>query len=532
MKTNLCTDLCIVSVILSLAGAEQRPNILLITADDMNWDSVGAYGCPVPDVTPNIDNLVSQGFMFDYGYVNIAICDPSRHVILSGSHSHQTMTRGFTEVEPMGPTLPSLLRDNGYYIAQVNKRQVGYPFFEWIGEHNTMWGRNATFSGQLAARIMRKARNLGAPFFLNFNLNDPHRPFHGSKAEKERFGDQRNSMFQDPSRIYKADEINVPGFLPDLPAVRTEMAQYYSSVRRLDDGVGALLHALELVGQVNNTVVLFMSDNGLSAPYAKINCYQASLRVPLILRYPGVIEPGKRETTRMVSAIDIAPTLLEIVGLPVPSHMAGRSFVPLLYGEEQDDRDFVIGYYYRNLKDAEMYPMFVVHTIDWVYIYNPWVKKGKEVKNSDYKKSLIRLAMLDFANYDEAIYNRVQFHRFRIREELYHLEDDPDSYVNVIDKPENQERLARMRAVLVQWMKETDHPAQTLMQDPHNDTLISAYLSYETCNARVQIEERYYGGSSINSTCTLSSSAIRQRDQRMLFFVLALWIFSVGAILV
>lgn len=504
------------SVLVMEAHAQERPNILLITADDMNWDSMGAYGCPVPDVTPHLDHLATQeGFMFDYGYVNIAICNPSRQVILTGSHSHQTMTRGFTVVEPIGPTLPNFLQNpGGYYTAQVNKRQKEYSWNEGLGESRTMFGRNVTFTGQLATRIMQTATARGQPWFLNYNLNDPHRPFHGSQIEKEKFGnDGRLATFEDPSRIYTANEINVPGFLPDYNNVRKEMAQYYSSVRRLDDGVGALLRAVDAVGQTNQTLVIFMSDNGLSAPFAKINCYQASLRVPMIFRYPGVIAPGTRDGQHMVSAIDVAPTILDLVGLPIPPHMAGRSFAPLLRGEQsrQDQRDFVVGYYYRNLLDAEMYPMFVVHTIDWVYIYNPWVRSGKEVRNSDFLKSLIRLEMLHYANYDQEMYERVKFHRFRVREELYNLQEDPHSYVNLVDQAEHQDRVTDLRAILVQWMQETNHPAQTLMMDPHNETLISEYLQYETCNARIQIQDHYYNptNEAINNTCTLSSSSAR-----------------------
>jgi hypothetical protein len=103
-------------------------SILLITADDMNWDSVGVYGCPVEETTPNIDRLSSEGIQFDYGYVQVAVCTPSRQVMLSGSHSHQTMTRCFTELERVGPALPDVLKQNCYHIANINKQQ---DFYGW-----------------------------------------------------------------------------------------------------------------------------------------------------------------------------------------------------------------------------------------------------------------------------------------------------------------------------------------------------------------------------------------------------------------
>jgi N-sulfoglucosamine sulfohydrolase len=128
-KITLFALFCgLASLLVAGVALAERPNILLITADDLSWDSVGVYGCPVEETTPNIDRLASEGIQFDYGYVQIAICTPSRQVMLSGSHSHQTMTRCFTEMERVGPTLPDVLKQNGYHIANINKRQNHY---EW-----------------------------------------------------------------------------------------------------------------------------------------------------------------------------------------------------------------------------------------------------------------------------------------------------------------------------------------------------------------------------------------------------------------
>lgn len=467
-------------------ASAQRPNILLITADDMTWDSVGAYGCAVEETTPNIDRLASQGMQFDYGYVQIAICTPSRQVMLSGSHSHQTMTRCFTELERVGPALPDVLKQNGYHIANINKRQNHYDWDTVIDEAESGFGRDIPFHAEAVRSIIEAAGE--KPWFIMANFNDPHRPFHGSDAEKNwsKYDEPRFSM---PSRVYGTDEIVVPGFLPDLSDVRMEMAQYYSSVRRCDDGVGAILKALEGAGESDSTVVVFLSDHGISNPFAKMNCYQASLRVPLIVRYPGHVEAGRRDKFNMVSAVDLAPTLLELAGLDVPKAMAGRSFAPLLHGKSQAGRDYVIGYYYRNLRQTKMYPEFTVQMRDWVYIYNPWVDGVTEVHNSDYTGSPTLLAMWEAAETIPSIKERTDFHKYRVREELYNMRQDPHAYVNVAAAPENQERLESMRAILVEWMEETDHPALELMKDPHNEKLIAEYMEWERLNAVKQIEE-------------------------------------------
>jgi len=140
--------------------AEDRPNILLITADDMNWNSVGAYNSTVAGTTPNIDKLATQGMKFDYAYVQMAMCTPSRQVMLSGSHSHQTMTRGFTEIERVGPALPDILKQNGgYFIANINKEQDFYDWDVALTENETASGRDIPYQKKAVAGIINEAGN-------------------------------------------------------------------------------------------------------------------------------------------------------------------------------------------------------------------------------------------------------------------------------------------------------------------------------------------------------------------------------------
>jgi N-sulfoglucosamine sulfohydrolase len=321
--------------------------------------------------------------------------------------------------------LPDVLKQNGYHIANINKRQNHYEWDTTIDESESGFGRDIPFHGEAVRGIIETTGE--NPWFIMANFNDPHRPFHGSDAEKD-WTKYDETRFSNPSCVYGVNEIVVPGFLPDLPDVRMEMAQYYSSVRRCDDGVGTILESLEKSGEAENTIVVFMSDHGISNPFSKMNCYQVSLRVPLIVRYPGKIEAGRRDKFNMVSAVDLAPTLLELAGLDVPATMAGRSFTPLL----------------AMWKAAESVP---------------------------------------------SIKKRTNFHKYRVREELYNVRQDPHAYINVAPAPENRVRIAEMQAILVNWMEETDHPALDLMKDPHNEKLISEYMEWERLNAVKQVEE-------------------------------------------
>jgi len=466
--------------------ASPRPNILFMTADDMHWDSVGVYHSPVKGITPNLDRLANEGFMFRHAYVQIAICTPSRQVMLSGNHSHQTMTRCFTPVERIGPTLPDVLKENNYYLANINKEQRHYSWDVRIDENESACGRDVSFYGTALTRIIKKAQALDKPFFIMANMNDPHRPFHGGGLPKKIKDKSRVSV---PSHVYTPAEVTVRGFLPDLPEVRREMAEYYSSVRRADDCVGVMLETIEDLGVRDKAIVLFISDHGISMPFSKINCYRASLRVPLLFRWPGRIKPQSIEERQMVSAIDLAPTLLDMVGIEVPRHMAGRSFFPIMQGQQQKDRDFIIGYYYRNLRQTNMFPTFTIQTRDQAYIYNPWSDGNKEVHNSDYTHSRTLAAMWNKAQTDHALKRRVDFHKFRVIEESYDYSKDPYAFENLIHHIRYQSDIKKMKKKLQAWMAETDHPAAALMKDPHNQEKIDQYMQYEFKNAQKQIEE-------------------------------------------
>jgi len=466
-------------------------NILLITADDMNWNSVGVYNSTVAGTTPNIDQLAREGIKFDYAYVPLAMCTPSRQIMLSGNHSHQTMTRGFTELERPGPALPDILKENGYYIANINKQQDYYEWDKAVRETETSMGRDIPANVKAVNDIMTEAGD--KPWFIMMNFNDPHRPFYNSAAQKksEKYiaADSAGTL-STPSKIFTPEEVTVPGFLPEFPEIRMEMAEYYSSVRRCDDGVGAVLEALKLTGEYDNTIVVFLSDHGISIPYSKLNCYHTSLRVPLIIRYPEQIEAGSRDALNIVSSLDLTPTLLDMLGMEVPVYMSGKSFSPLFKGEAQEGREYTVGYYYRNLGQTNMFPEFAVHMRDWVYIYNPWVDGEKEVHNSDYTHSETLADMWAAADTVPSIKKRSEFHKYRIIEELYNIRQDPHSYENLAYEKEFEQDVKEMRHIVLQWMEETNHPAYELMKDPYNQTLIDEYMLWEKENAKAQLKEK------------------------------------------
>ncbi|MGH7129451.1 MAG: sulfatase-like hydrolase/transferase, partial [Planctomycetaceae bacterium] len=283
------------------ASAAEPPslNVLFITVDDMNCDSVGAFGCEVPDITPNIDRLAAEGMRFEHAHVNIAICMPTRAVWMTGRYPHRSGALGFDRINADVPTLVEALKDAGYHTGILGKTPHVVPsrhaaFDVIVPATELKSGRSPALYYERCKEFFEKVKAADQPFFLMANAQDPHRPFAGSEQEAQRKGRRRakdRGGFPGVSRTYRPEEVTVPGFLPDLPDVHQEMAEYYTSVHRADETVGAVLKALEESGLADSTLVVFMSDHGMPLPFAKTNCWRHSTRTPWIVRRPGVVKP-------------------------------------------------------------------------------------------------------------------------------------------------------------------------------------------------------------------------------------------------
>ena len=435
----------------------KKPNILLITADDLNWDSIGAFGCPVEGTSPNIDKLAKEGIRFQKAHVSVAVSQPCRASLLTGLYPQNNGVQGFTLSDRRLTTLPESLRKAGYLTACFGKLHHSIPNGERMWEKkwkdDFLRGRDAAAHARAVSEIVEQARKDKRPFFFMINSHDPHRPFHGSRGEAAKF---RGKKIPQPSRVFKPEEVAVPGFLPDLKDVRKELAQYYSSVRRLDDTVGAILQALKKSGAEENTLVVFMSDHGMALPFAKTNCYNFSTRTPLIARWPGTIKPDTEDERHFVSGVDLMPTLLEIADVPAEKS-DGRSFAKLLKGKKQRAREAVFTQFHETSRSVR-YPMRAIQTEDYIYIYNPWVLCDFRLVNGG-TGGLTFPAMCKAAKHDELIRERVEFHNHRILEELYSVKNDPDALNNLIDDPAFADDLKKLQKKLYREMKRTHDPA-------------------------------------------------------------------------
>lgn len=465
-----------------LYGAAEKPNLLIITVDDMSCDSVGAFGCALANTTPHMDRLASQGLRFDYAHVQVGNCYPSRNVMFSGRYPHNTGVEGFYQVKPIDyPVMCDLMKAGGYYTAIRGKVNHSTPYqpYAWDADltiapdGGKLHLKDVPSYGACTARGIANARAVGKPFCLNINISDPHKPF-WKPADQQ--GDHK------ASRIFRAREVPIPGFLFEDPLVRQELALYYTSVRRADDAVGAILQALKKSGQEENTIVIFLSDHGMPLPFAKTQLWHHSTRTPLIVKWPGVTKPGSIDQKHMVSAVDLLPTFLDMAELKHPDGFDGKSFCPVIKGRPQDGRDSVFKVYNENA-GGNRHPIRGVQTRKYLYLFNPW-SDGVNVFRTATNGTATYRQMKKLAPDNPAIAARLDLMDHRKVEELYDVENDPDCLRNLAEDPAHAEALTDLRTRLERVMVETNDHALAPFRKRNDPAVLAAYMK------KVQDESR------------------------------------------
>ena len=419
-----------------------RRNLLLIVADDLGL-SLGCYG-DANARTPNLDKLATEGVRFTHAFATTSSCSPSRSVMLTGLYNHQNGQYGLAQADhnfhlkPNVKPLAKMAKDAGYQTGVIGKFHVNPPAqFDWDTRQE-----GDTFDVDILHRRVQDftaaAAAKGVPFYLHVGFGDPHR---GPGA---RFHVGRKTSF-DPH------EIKVPPFLADTPAAREDLAEYYEAVRRLDRGVGLIVDSLRASGQLDNTLLVFISDNGMPFPNAKTNLYDSGVRLPMLARGAGL--PSGQVTNAMVSWIDLVPTFLDAAALPARTDLPGRSWLAAARQQNVTGWDRV----------------FLSHTFHGVSMYYP--VRGMRNRRYKYLRNLnpeIEFVHATDLSGSPAWQGRnpalpmgqrpVQNYLHRPAEELYDLQADPDEIVNLAPQPQHQPTLEAMRQQVEQWRKETKDP--------------------------------------------------------------------------
>lgn len=443
---------------LSRAVDAPRWNLLFITADDMNADSVGWMGCKL-GTTPNLDAFAATAHKFVNNHVTVPICQPGRSAFMTGRVPHRNGALGFQPITPGTPTLTSVLKAAGYFTGVIEKHVHMKPDAEFNWDEKLGGsGKNPSLFREHFEQLRKGAADAKKPFFINANITDPHRPFYDSaqldaqKAKKNKKAEQREG--EGSIKPFTPEEVTVPSFLEDIPDVRREVAQYYSSVRRFDASFGGVMTALKAAGRDVDTVVIVLSDHGMSFPFSKATVYRNGTWVPVLVRWPGMGEPQRRE--EFVSSVDIVPTLLELLKQPALAGVDGRSWLPLLRGESQPGRDFVITHV-NTVSSGKPFPQRCVQTKNFSYQFHAW-PNGTPHFRVEAMSGITFSALAKAGETDARIKSRVEQLTIGKPEQFFDLRTDPDERVNLIADAKHQAEIARLKKLLLEHMEKTVDP--------------------------------------------------------------------------
>lgn len=422
--------------------AQRLPkNVLLMIADDLGLHT-GAYGDKTAR-TPNLDRLATEGVRFTNAFCTTASCSASRSVIHSGLHNHSNGHYGHAHdfhnfsYLPFVKPCSSLLKDAGYRTGVIGKMHVNpIERFRWDLDDQGA-NRNVQSVAQRARKFI--AESSDKPWFLQVGYGDPHRAGDGF-ANREYPGVTPNQF--DPAKV------QVPEFLPDNTAARSEVAEYYEACNRLDQGIGMMLDVLRQANQLENTLVLFISDNGMPFPNSKTNLYDAGARLPMIVRSPSQSKRGL-VNNGFVSWTDIAPTILDWANAKAPDYqLHGRSVLPTLEQENPAGRDKVyfshtfheVTMYYpiRGMRDGRYkYLRNLFPTLEFPHASDLWGSKTwQSVRRNQQNKLGSRT---------------VETYLHRAPEELYDIQADPLEVNNLAASATHKATLERMRADVQQF---------------------------------------------------------------------------------
>ncbi len=439
-----------------------RPNVLLILSDDHSVPHVGCYGsenCKRFNITPNLDAFAAQGMRLNRAYTAAPQCAPSRISIFAGRSPVGLGVTRFAQ-PPRGDVrfFTDVLRENGYWVGLDGRHQhldgrareaahidavlkaEGMQNLESRFDH---FVRRASTKGehlnQVPERVTAALDKVPArkPFFLYFGFNQPHRGF----------GDDHEEI--DP------DQLKMPADWPDLPEVRVDYARYLDEVRDLDSGFGMMMDLLEERGIAENTIVIFMGDNGEALLRGKGTLHDRGTHVPLLIRWPAKIKPGT-VSDALISGIDLGATILGAAGLETPSEMDGQSFLPLLLGEEFTGRRRVFaerGWHWGPITRTDGLDLSrSITTPRYRYIYNALPERSYTPVDMPKKDAWLAIQETHQKRQLSPLHERLYFQNPRPVVELYDLEKDPLEIQNLAGRDSHQEIEQQLRIELEKWM--------------------------------------------------------------------------------
>lgn len=421
----------LVTGICSVAALGEQPNIVFFIADDMTYTDSSVYGHP--DVkTPNLERLASEGMTFSRTFTGSAMCSPTRHMIYTGQFP--VRNGGYpnhAKARPGTKSVVHYMEALGYRVGLAGKLHVApeevFPF-EMVG------GRDLDF--RAIEEFMTRGGN--KPYCLILASKEPHMPWDKGDAS-----------------AYSADAVTLPGYFADTPETRAALVRYFAEITYMDGQVGRALDLLAKHGQDEDTLVMFSTEQGISAPHAKWTLYDVGVRGGMIVRWPGRISGGTRGDA-LIQYSDFLPTWIDAAGGDVEPAIEGRSFMDVLEGKRESHQEYVYGLQTTvgiNMA-REAYPIRSVRDDRYKLIWNlapanRFTNNITEADSVDFFESWRALGETD-----EMVKRLVREYQVRPEFEFYDLDTDPEELVNVVHKPEHSDRIAQLFTELKKWMSE------------------------------------------------------------------------------
>ena len=474
MQSLLAPLMCL--VLLATASqtyADTRPNVLLAIADDWSFPYASAYGSRIVK-TPAFDRVAREGILFRNAFTATPGCSPSRAALLTGQHSWRLKEAGThaSSFPKDFAVYPDLLEKAGYFVGCCGKawgpgnynisgwpRNPAGPAFNVRLESPATGIGNTDYAASFEAFLKKRPKD--QPFCFWCGCTEPHRAYakgSGLAAGK------------------KLEDVQVPPFLPDAPEIQSDLLDYAVEIEHFDAHLGKMLTALEKAGELDSTLVIVCSDNGMPFPRAKANLYEHGTHMPLAIRWPASINRG-RTVADFASQVDLAPTILAAAGVAIPEAMTGRNLLPVLKRDSSRDQEVLTDHVFlarerhsssrpRNLG----YPSRAIRTADYLYIRNfkpdlwpagdPTTANGQsayhDIDGGPTKSLLVTGAsdpkLRKFL--DLAVAKRPA-------EELFFLKDDPATIKNVVGDPAHAAAKAKLRAQLEMFLTNTGDARMT-----------------------------------------------------------------------
>ena len=442
----------------------RRPNIVMMVSDD-HGRQMGCYGDRSAR-TPHLDALAGDGIIFNRAYCTASTCSPSRAVILTGLHNHTNGMYGlehavhhFACFDDL-TSLPNLLEQAGYRTARVGKYHVA-PEHVFHFQHVLEEGADWHYRDDVAMTgLCREFLEGDEPFFLYWASYNPHRGcgvVEDHPCKPDRFGNPAQPYPGDEEELFDEASLDIPDFLSDTPEVRAELAQYHQSVARMDRGAGSLIEMLKQLGKYDDTLILYLSDNGAAFPESKTTLYEAGMRLPLIVKPPaGEPLPAGGACDALVSWVDLAPTLLDFAGVEAdPGQFHGSSFRRALGGDLTGRPEEIYASHSMH-QVSQYYPMRVICTDRHKFIWNiahplTYTIPG-DVWESASWQGVLRSGRGRFGP------RSVEAYLHRPRYELYDLAADPLETRNLAGEAEYAELMEEFCEKLRRFQQRTNDP--------------------------------------------------------------------------